>query len=251
MYELYYIEQAEKRNEMNVLYSFTKVVAESDSIGEGHGYCSDYTDEMFQDEVSAIKRGEESPHEGYLPYAGINLYAVHLAAIGGAPQKWSLKYIKGDLVRDAEEYFDVFGHGCNCFCTMGAGIAAGVKNKWSGAYQADLETTSGDEDKLGTYSKWSNDDITILNMYTQYDFKGRGNKADYVAIRNCMKQLRREFSGKKIALPLIGAGLAGGDWGLIETIIKQELWGEDVTIVVWENTQEQWQLDLLEEEYAI
>jgi len=250
MYELYYIEQAESRGEMDILYSFTSIVAESDSIGEGHGYCSEYTKEMFDEEVSAIKNSEESEY-GYLEYAGINIYAVHLAAIGGAPQRWELKYIKGDLVRDAEEKFDVFGHGCNCFCTMGAGIAAGVKNTWPEAYQADLKTDSGDREKLGTYSKWSNDNITVLNMYTQYDFKGRGNKADYVAIRKCMKNLRRDYAGKKIALPLIGAGLAGGDWGLIESIIKQELWGEDVTVVVWENTQEQWQLDLLEKEYTI
>ena len=209
MYELYYIEQAEKRDDMNTLYNFTKIVAESDSIGEGHGYCDEYTKEMFQEDVDAIKAGNDTPHD-YLQYAGIDIYAVHLAAIGGAPQRWSLKYTKGDLVRDAEEQFDVMGHGCNCFCTMGAGIALAVSRKYPGALLADQATVSGDESKLGDYSKWSNDDITILNMYTQFDFRGRGNKADYVAIRNAMKKMRREFSGKKIGLPLIGAGLAGG-----------------------------------------
>jgi transcription antitermination factor NusA-like protein len=30
---------------------------------------------------------------------------------------------------------------------------------------------------------------------------------------------------------MIGAGLAGGDWNIIERIIQEELNGEDVTVV--------------------
>ena len=42
----------------------------------------------------------------------------------------------------------------------------------------------------------------------------------------------------KIGLPLIGAGIAGGSWDRIEKIIREELWGEDVTIVVWEKDEQ-------------
>lgn len=39
------------------------------------------------------------------------------------------KEIKGDLIKLAlEGEFDVIAHGCNCFCTMGAGIAVAMKN---------------------------------------------------------------------------------------------------------------------------
>jgi len=35
-----------------------------------------------------------------------------------------VKEIDGDLIKLAKEgKFDVIAHGCNCFCTMGAGIA--------------------------------------------------------------------------------------------------------------------------------
>ena len=35
-----------------------------------------------------------------------------------------IKYIKGDLIKLAQKgKFDIIAHGCNCFCTMGAGIA--------------------------------------------------------------------------------------------------------------------------------
>lgn len=158
----------------------------------------------------------------------------------------TIKYIKGDLVRDAERDYDVIGHGCNCWCTMGAGIALGVKRKWRRAYDADCATAYGDSEKLGTYSSWSNNDITILNLYTQWNYKGsNGVKADYAAIRDCMSLIKQNFSGKKIGLPLIGAGLAGGDWNIIEQIIEDELEGEDVTVVVWEKSKTAWELELL------
>jgi len=156
-----------------------------------------------------------------------------------------IKYIKGDLVRDAERDFDVISHGCNCYCTMGAGIAVAVKNKWPQAYAADKASAFADKGKLGTYTQWSNDEITVINMYTQWDYKGSSVNADYDAIRGCMKLLKEEYSGKKIGLPLIGSGLAGGDWNTISGIIEQELGGEDIAIVIWEHSKEPWQLKLL------
>ena len=38
-------------------------------------------------------------------------------------------------------------------------------------------------------------------------------------------------AGKRIGLPRIGAGLAGGDWPTIRAIVDEELAGEDVTLV--------------------
>jgi O-acetyl-ADP-ribose deacetylase (regulator of RNase III) len=43
--------------------------------------------------------------------------------------------------------------------------------------------------------------------------------------------MKQRFSGKTFGMPKIGAGLAGGDWELIESIIDEELSGESVTIV--------------------
>ena len=44
--------------------------------------------------------------------------------------------------------------------------------------------------------------------------------------------MKAEFSGLRIGYPLIGAGLAGGDWGIIEKTISEELEGEDHSLVV-------------------
>lgn len=146
-----------------------------------------------------------------------------------------MKEIKGDLLFLAKnKVFDIIGHGCNCFNTMGAGIAKQIKDIFPGAAIRDRLTIKGDKNKLGTYSVHiENKDLIILNLYTQYDFRGHNN-ADYNAIRSCMKLLKKDFSGKRIGLPQIGAGLAGGDWNIISKIIEDELKGEDVTIVIYE-----------------
>ena len=49
-----------------------------------------------------------------------------------------------------------------------------------------------------------------------------------------MKCLKNKYSGKKIGLPKIGAGLAKGDWNIIESIIAEELKDENVTIVLFD-----------------
>ena len=147
--------------------------------------------------------------------------------------------VKGDLLQLAYEgAFDVIAHGCNCFCTMGAGIAKGIAATFPQAYAADRQTTKGDRAKLGTctFAEIPTDHGTLIvvNAYTQFDFRGPGTKADYAAIRSCMRWIAQTFSGKRIGLPKIGAGLAGGDWPTIEAIIGEELTANDVTIVEYQ-----------------
>jgi len=57
---------------------------------------------------------------------------------------------------------------------------------------------------------------------------------DYDAIRLCFRKINHRFKGKHIGLPMIGAGLAKGDWVVIERIIQQEFKDCAVTIVEYE-----------------
>ena len=62
-----------------------------------------------------------------------------------------MKIIKGDLLKLAlEGKFDVITHGCNCFNTMGAGIARQIAIEFPEAAIADNYTKRGDKSKLGT-----------------------------------------------------------------------------------------------------
>jgi len=147
-----------------------------------------------------------------------------------------MNIIKGDLVQlGLEGKFDVIIHGCNCFCTMGAGIAKSIRDNFPEAYQADLKTNMGDKNKLGTYScaqvNKQENRLTIVNGYTQYDFSGENVLVDYGAIRDLFSKIKKNFQNQKIGYPKIGAGLAKGDWQIISGIISEELKGEDHTLV--------------------
>ena len=150
-----------------------------------------------------------------------------------------MKTYRGDLLRLADEgAFDVIAHGCNCFCTMGAGIAKGVAALFPQALEADRQTPKGERAKLGTCSfaeiETLRGRLTIVNAYTQFHYRGHGDKADYEAIRSCMRWLAEHHGQARIGLPRIGAGLAGGNWLRIERIIGEELASCDVTVVEYQ-----------------
>jgi O-acetyl-ADP-ribose deacetylase (regulator of RNase III) len=147
-----------------------------------------------------------------------------------------MNIIKGDLIHLVfTGYFDVIIHGCNCFCTMGAGIAKQIKENFPAAFQADLKTKKGDKNKLGTYSQAKIDNkgknFTIVNAYTQYDFAGHGVLVDYKAIENIFSNIKNDFINQRIGYPKIGAGLAKGDWRKIASLIDIQLQGENHTLV--------------------
>jgi len=143
-----------------------------------------------------------------------------------------MKEVRGDLIKLAlEGEFDVIAHGCNCFCNMGAGIAAQIKRQFPQAYTADKKTAYGSKAKLGLCSIANQHDVWVVNAYTQFDFGSGGRKASYPAIKKCMRYIKEQFTGERIGLPLIGCGLAGGDWKRVKAIIEFELKDEDVTIV--------------------
>ncbi|MEP6018337.1 MAG: macro domain-containing protein [Paracoccaceae bacterium] len=150
-----------------------------------------------------------------------------------------MKKIKGDLLEFAlDGQFDVIVHGCNCFHQMGAGIAKTIATLFPEAFEADKTTPFGEKTKLGTVSSTviqrDSAKFTIVNAYTQFHWKGRGLKADYEAISSCFNVVADQFPSARIGYPLIGAGLAGGDWAVIEPRISEALTGLDHTLVLFD-----------------
>lgn len=149
-----------------------------------------------------------------------------------------MRIVRGDLLDLARRgEFDVIIHGCNCQCQMGKGIALSVKRHFPAAYAADLATAKGSAAKLGSYSsatvETNSGALTIVNAYTQFDWKGQGVQADYDAIHRVMSALAHDFANCRIGYPKIGAGLAGGDWSIISAIIDTELEGLDHSYVMF------------------
>jgi len=143
-----------------------------------------------------------------------------------------ITYKKGDAVKAAINHeIDILVHGCNCHHSMGAGIARQIKKEFPDAFKADKITKKG-PDKLGDISVAYQRGATIVNAYTQNFYGRKKCHADYQAIRSCMKKIKELANGQKIGMPKIGAGLAGGDWEIIEKIIEEELVDCDITVYV-------------------
>ena len=165
--------------------------------------------------------------------------------------------IEGDLIALAKQgKFDVITHGCNCLSNMGAGIAPQMAKAF-GADKFWMESWGPTISKLGCIDYetfvigknaiWSIEDadnklnepeLIVVNSYTQFRYgknhtDGVSKPLDYEALTLCMRKINQEFSGKHIGLPKIGAGLAGGDWSRIKTIIQTELKDMKVSVVIY------------------
>lgn len=163
--------------------------------------------------------------------------------------------VDGNIILMAGE-FDVIAQGNNCFCTQGAGLAPQfVKAFGTDKFKMESPKFKGDINKLGTIDfearhfedgkwvkypdeggKWVTASVIVVNAYTQYNYganhaDGDKKPVDYEAITMVMRKMNKIFKGKHVGLPKIGAGLAGGDWRIIEGIIQRELKDCTVTIV--------------------
>lgn len=152
------------------------------------------------------------------------------------------KEIKGDLIALAKQgEFDVIAHGCNCFCTMGAGIAPQMAKAFGcDRYPLEHIHYRGEVNKLGqiqwgTYiDNEKENEVKVVNAYTQFHYGGH-MPLDYEALRLCLRKINYIFNHNHIGLPQIGCGLAGGNWDIVSGMIQQELKNcQQVTIVIYD-----------------
>lgn len=154
-----------------------------------------------------------------------------------------MKIVKGDLLKLADKgEFDIIVHGCNCFHAMNSGIAGSIKEKWPETVVADKQTEYGSEDKIGNYSSYQDNDLLIVNAYTQYNVSANGEDVfEYYGLIKIFEKLYDSYPDKRYGLPKIGCGLANGDEEEIMGIInyfadKVEKCGGSVTVVEYEPT---------------
>lgn len=139
-----------------------------------------------------------------------------------------VKTVPGNLLKMfKDDEFDIIVHGCNCFHTMGSGIAGQIAKEFPEAFAKDrLTSRHGDRSKLGWYTYALTLHGVIVNGYTQY-YPGQCPKTLlYRSIGEVFQRLSDDvdffYRGKKeilVGIPKIGAGIAGGDWPVIEGII--------------------------------
>ena len=128
---------------------------------------------------------------------------------------------QGNLLTLAEAGdFDVVIQGCNCFCAMGGGIAREIRVRYPHVAEADAQTSSGDYNKLGNYTKAivkgeDEHSFIIINAYTQFNMSTGEDVFEYVAFELILQKIARLYGNYAIGLPYIGMGLARGDKNII------------------------------------
>lgn len=160
----------------------------------------------------------------------------------------------GDMIHDAPSGYSV--HGCNCQGKMGSGIAAVVRKVWPLAYEVYKDKyDEGYNNVLGQHVKGIelgsiidvqvDEDIVIINAMTQAFYKGHPQMpnsdryVDYEAVAAAFEGLNALINSDEypdtpriVHFPLIGAGLGGGNWNIIEKIIDETL-DDDIEKVLW------------------
>lgn len=143
------------------------------------------------------------------------------------------KYIKDD-VRNTE--LSDIAHGVNCQNVMGSGVAKALYEKWpkvKSQFHSISEQLKTPEKRLGFIWQVTCEDKNIWNLYTQLHYLPRNKRnVNYRALSDCFNGLIN--SGvKKLAIPKIGCGLAGGNWEFVEQLINDTV-GDKIEIWVYE-----------------
>lgn len=155
----------------------------------------------------------------------------------------NIDYRKGNLL-DVKS--GVIAHGVNCQGVMGSGVALAIRQKWPNVYDAyrskvKTETNEypsscllGSVQYVTTFPDYVGLETfpVVANCFTQDSFGRDKRHVDYEAVAKCFNSLsfRVRLYGH-LNIPKIGAGLGGGDWNVIESIIKSEYKGD---VTVWE-----------------
>lgn len=154
----------------------------------------------------------------------------------------SVEHKKGDILEFTE---DAVGHGANCQKVMGSGVALVLRNRYPEMYRKDAGDARSPMERLGSFSKVGlSTDVEPgkkvgYNIYSQLDFRGRAvgkMDLDYNALAKALVAVEEDmkYSGlTSIALPRIGAGLAGGNWAIILEIINNVFKNSPVKAVVY------------------
>lgn len=135
-----------------------------------------------------------------------------------------IEYRTGDLLKSS---LQAIAHGCNSQGVMGSGIAKQIKEQYPDAFKMYRIAFVKSGLQIGTNIWSSYNNTIIVNCITQ-PFFGNDKKryVSYDAISDCMKDINSNLFNAgiyEIGLPLIGAGLGGGNWNIISSIIEEEL----------------------------
>lgn len=145
-----------------------------------------------------------------------------------------MQYKIGNIVKATE---DIIVQGCNMQGVMGSGVAKAIRSEWPEVfteYRRRYETPHGLD--LGEVIWYTTPKGKLIGNAISQKYYGRdGSKyVSYDAIDTIFQLINHYAKTNNvpaIAIPAIGAGLGGGDWNIIKTIIELRM--TDATPVLY------------------
>lgn len=142
-----------------------------------------------------------------------------------------IEIVAGDIFKDEA---NILVHGVNCRGVFNAGFASEVAKHYPKAKEAYLEAYKNRDVHLGGYIAVKVGYKIIINAVTQdhYGNPKNGPYINYDAFRNAIRAVLKNFPNDTITMPKIGAGLAGGNWKILQQILSEESQGRLIRVYV-------------------
>jgi O-acetyl-ADP-ribose deacetylase (regulator of RNase III) len=157
----------------------------------------------------------------------------------------TISYISGasaDATKPLGAGNKIITHICNDIGVWGAGFVMALSKRWREPEAAYLEASKKGLMTLGKVQLVRvAPDIQVANMVAQH-LVGQDENGEpcirYDALITCLRKLSRAISSFKgsysVHAPRMGAGLAGGNWRIIEPIIETELCDKGIEVTVYD-----------------
>lgn len=141
-----------------------------------------------------------------------------------------INYVKGDVTNVQDTEFNrniIIPHICNDIGAWGAGFVLALSKKWQQPEMA-YRRLSKEELELGLVQFVRVEkNVIVANMIAQHGIRSKTNPSPiiYDILKDCLQQVDEMAHGtaSNVHMPKIGAGLTGGDWNSIESLIKNNL----------------------------
>lgn len=149
--------------------------------------------------------------------------------------------VKGDATEIRGNGRRILAHVVNDKAALwGAGFGLAVRNKWPQVQTAFREwaTRNPGMFRLGNvFVSAIDDNVTVLQMICQHGY-GPSSKPRirYSALHSCLEQLAAKAMKERatVHMPRIGAGQAGGSWGLIGQLVDEALCARGLRVTVYD-----------------
>jgi O-acetyl-ADP-ribose deacetylase (regulator of RNase III) len=141
-------------------------------------------------------------------------------------------YLKGDATKPQATGNRIIAHISNNKGGWGSGFVLALSKRWSAPECTYLQAkiyNLGDIQVVQVEPQ-----IHVINMIAQNGFRSTAKPVavDYKALEICLTEVAKVAVKLQasVHMPRIGAGLGGGDWNVIESIIEKTLQGIDVFV---------------------